>query len=101
MRLLGLRRVFGADAAVDLAEVVVAKDVAEVFVVENPLEDLVVGVHPGDDGLQELAVEHEPEVVECVVLRLVGELAVGDPALLELVEQELVDVGQVQCRSAR
>ena len=35
------------------------------------------------------------EVLEAVVLGLVGEFGIGDPRFFELVEQELVDVGEV------
>ena len=80
---------------VDLLQVVVANELAEVVVVEDLLEDLAVGVHPGDDRGHELAVEREREVLDAVALGLVGELAVRDPVGLELVEQQLVGVGEV------
>jgi hypothetical protein len=62
-----------ANAAVDLAQVVVAEDFAEIRVVQDLLEDGVVGVHSGDDGVEELWVEDEPEVVQCVLFGLRGE----------------------------
>lgn len=37
-----------------------------------------------------------PEVLQGVVPRLIGQLGIGRPALLELVEQQLVSVGQIQ-----
>ena len=68
----------------------------EVGVVEDALEDLVVGVHAGDDGVDELAVEDEPEVVEVFVAAWAASVVVGGPGLLELVEEQLVGVGQVE-----
>ena len=55
----------------------------------------VFGVHPRDDRAHELLLEREREVLDRVALRLVGQLAVCDPLGLELVEQQLVGVGEV------
>src|ERR1039458_7284988 len=84
---------------VNLAEVELAERRAEVLVVEDPLVDLVVGVHAGDDCLEELAVEDELEVIDGVVLRLGRKLAVLDPAFLELVEEQLVHIRQVRAEA--
>ena len=72
---------------------------AEVLVVQDSLEDLIVGVDTGNDGLQELLVEHQAEVIQAVVLGLVGKLAIGHPAFLELIEKKLVNFGEVHAEA--
>ena len=57
-----------SQALVHLAQVEVGQHVAEVVVVHDALEDGFVGIHAADDGVHELGVEHEAEVVEGVVL---------------------------------
>ena len=84
-----------SELLVDLLQVHVAHELAEVVVVEDLLEDVAVGVHPRDDRGHELLLEREREVLDRVALRLVGQLAVGDPVGLELVEEELVRFGEV------
>ncbi len=60
------------ESLIYLVEVEVSESRAEVLVVEDALIDLVVGVDAGDDRLQELPVEDQAEVVDGVVLGLVG-----------------------------
>ena len=84
-----------AQLRVDLPEVVIAQEVAEVVVVEDLLEDLRVVVHTSHDRLHELAVERKPEVLDAVVLRLIRQLPVSGPSVLELIEQELVEGGEL------
>jgi hypothetical protein len=77
---------------VDFAQVELPQGGAEVLVVEDLLEDLLVGVDTSDDGLKELLVEDKAEVIQAVILRMVGQFSIGDPALLELIEEQLVDL---------
>src|SRR5690242_17924677 len=58
------------EASVDLPKIEVGQDFAEVMIVEHLLEDRLVCVHPGHDGVEELRVEHQPEVLQRVVARL-------------------------------
>ena len=51
---------------------------AEVLVVEDLLEDLLVGVDTGHDGLKELLVADQAKVVEAIALRLVGQIPATD-----------------------
>jgi hypothetical protein len=77
-------------SAINPVGVEVHQDGLEVRIVEDALEDRLVVVHAADDGVEELPVKHQPEVVECVVLGLGGDLGVGEPSLLELIEEKLV-----------
>src|SRR5579859_2279859 len=61
----------GLQPVIHLSQVELSQHRSEVLVVEDLLEDLFVGVDTGDDGLKELLVEDQAEVIEAVVLRLV------------------------------
>jgi len=69
---------------IDLAEVEVAEDAAELLVIEDLFEDRLVGVQAGHDCREELRPEDELEVVKRDVARLGRKLLVGDPALVTL-----------------
>src|ERR671922_2286929 len=58
---------FGAESPVQPLGVVVEHGLAEVRLVEDALEDVLVRVHAPDDGVEEGAVEDEAEVLEVVV----------------------------------
>src|ERR1035438_8245391 len=63
---------------------------SELLVIQNALEDGLVLIHPTHDGVEEHAVEYEPEVVERVPPSLSRHCRICYPSLLELVEQQLV-----------
>ena len=86
---------FLAECRVDLASQVVLDDLAELGVVHDSREDLLVLVHLADEHVHEDLVEPEAEVLQRVRLRLVREGFVGGEFCFDLVEEELVRGGEV------
>jgi Bacterial protein of unknown function (DUF899) len=85
-----------AEPSIQLLGVVVEHRLPKGRLVEDALEDVLVLVHPPHDRVEERAVKDEPEVLEVVVARAVGELLVGAPRLLELIEEELVGLAELE-----
>ncbi len=92
--------IVGAEPPIQSLGVVVEDGLLEGGLAEDPLEDLVVVVHPPHDGIEEGAVEDEPEVREAVVAGAGGALLVGGPRLLELVEEQLIGIAESRGRTA-
>src|ERR1039458_7223202 len=67
-------------SAINPPRIKIHQHLAKLLVVENLLIDLVVRVDACNDGLQELPVEGQAEVVEAVALGLIRQLIVGGPA---------------------
>jgi hypothetical protein len=62
-------------------------------------EEPIVLVHPADNGLEEVAIEDELEVIDRVAAGLLGDLLVGEPVPLVLVEEELVGLGEIEAEA--
>jgi hypothetical protein len=80
----------------DFAGADLGQEVSRVERIENPRENLDVGIRPADVALGELEVVRGPEVAEVVLFGLSCEVEVGDPVSLELVEEQLVGFGEVR-----
>jgi hypothetical protein len=76
-----------------------ARDDPEFWPVSARLEEFVVGIDSGDERIEKFSVEDQPQILNAVVVGLVGQLGVRDPVLLELIEQEFVHIGQVSPES--
>ena len=81
---------------VDLPSVEVFDGLLELVVIEDAGEQRIVLVHSADDGLEEVAVEDQFEIVDGVVASLVGDLGIGEPIALVLVEQKLIGLGELE-----
>lgn len=81
---------FGVEVLVDLAAEVVLDDLAELGVVHDSREDLLVLVHPADEGVHEDLVEPEAEVLQRVGLCLVGDLLVRRELCLAWLYEEFM-----------
>ena len=81
---------------VDPGGVQVEEGLLELLIVQDAPEDGLVLVHAGHDGGEEALIEDEPEVLQGVRPRLRGHLQVRQPGALELVEEQLVPLGEGQ-----
>jgi hypothetical protein len=72
----------------------------ELLVIQHALLNSLIVVDTANHGAKELAIEDEPEIVESVVAGLSGDVGIGEPGLLELIEEELIGLVEVQSETA-